>query len=372
MILIRFLKKLFENPLRRPANCKYFLVPVNDTAETISIPTCLQTFNKNFLEGADISPTTNQIRKFFHNWLMKLTKDHDSLKDVMRILDAHGKKVMQKHYLFVEPDDDAALAKMLVEKVIGETVKWPTKEEAEAELASLEGFLSKKMAEPEMKSESGEGGEEAEEDPDDEPLESWRYGSLFGVREVGELALLPLPDESNEDSTNNRPLENSTVNDASEGKDGGANKEEKKPKKEKKERNAQKEKKEKGEKKRAKREHENDEEEGVAPVPSYDYATEQKLYDYNSPQYAYVKTATSKKQSVDPMVHEDVWAAVQKWQNANRKGSTDRPGKNTWYENLRCLFIDEGKLTTFSCESVCRNSARTRQAAEIKKRADVN
>ena len=64
--------------------CQYFLVPLTQSAETISFPTNLKAFYNKFMKKAKVWPTCNQWRKKFHNELMKLTKDETALKDLMR------------------------------------------------------------------------------------------------------------------------------------------------------------------------------------------------------------------------------------------------------------------------------------------------
>ena len=75
------------------------MVPATERAETISQPSCLKLFNQKFLGSCKVSPTRNQIRKLFHRELMKLTKNEKAMKDVMTILDAHGRQVQEKHYI---------------------------------------------------------------------------------------------------------------------------------------------------------------------------------------------------------------------------------------------------------------------------------
>eukprot|EP00975_Prorocentrum_lima_P013390 2841515-Prorocentrum_lima.AAC.1 len=63
---------------------------------------------------------------------MGLTKDKELLKDLMIKLDPHSKKVMDKHYILKDPEDDAQLAGVLIESMLGKTVTFPSSEEAEA------------------------------------------------------------------------------------------------------------------------------------------------------------------------------------------------------------------------------------------------
>ena len=104
--------------LPRPSSdvCRFFLFTTKLTTECVSVPKCIKAFGIRMIRGS-IIPTVNQVRKYFHKQLMALTKDEESLKDMMRILDAHGRKIQDKHYIIKTPEDDLALAKALVEKV---------------------------------------------------------------------------------------------------------------------------------------------------------------------------------------------------------------------------------------------------------------
>jgi hypothetical protein len=56
-------------------------------------------------------------------------------------VDKHSVKVMEKHYLWKDPQEDLKLAKLLVALILGETVSWPSEEEAQAESQTLEQLL---------------------------------------------------------------------------------------------------------------------------------------------------------------------------------------------------------------------------------------
>jgi hypothetical protein len=181
---------IYRKCLKQRQGRKYFFVPVHGSAKTISIPYYFSSYNKMFLSGAKVKPKTNQVRKLFHNTLMKLTKDENKLKDLMTVLDAHGRPTQDKHYLIKTPEDDLKLAKALVKNVIGNTVSWPSREEAEAVteesamVAALEGM-----------SEEFDGQKDSEDcDPDDQPDEHWDFGSLFGIYPPGHLDTVPLMD----------------------------------------------------------------------------------------------------------------------------------------------------------------------------------
>lgn len=80
--------------LPHPEACKYFFVPPTLKGDnTVLVPKCIMNFNKTFMVGATVSPTSNQIRKLFHQRLMQATKDEYALKEFMKVLDAHGHRV---------------------------------------------------------------------------------------------------------------------------------------------------------------------------------------------------------------------------------------------------------------------------------------
>ena len=83
-------------------------------------------FNKKFLGHLEVSPTTNQIRKVFHDRLIRICSGEDKARDIMELLDSHSEKTIKKHYQFFSEEKSAALAKELIRLVIGEkTASWP-------------------------------------------------------------------------------------------------------------------------------------------------------------------------------------------------------------------------------------------------------
>ena len=326
--------KVYKDLPKPPS--KYFLVPVSPAAETISFPRCLNTFNRKFLKEAKVSPTCNQVRKIFHKKLMELTKHEDALKDLMTQLDAHGRKVQDKHYIIRDPDDDLALAKTLVEKVLGETVPWPADE------TSLEQDLGELMEgiDPDVQDE--ENHEDA--DADDEPFDTWACGAVFGIREPGELDLIPLPDVD-------MPLPDDT---------------EEQPKKEKKEK---KEKNEKKEKKEKKEKQEKDEQKEQNPIKDdineedineeEDPGYKKELYD----KYPHDKSPSGKRSKISPEVHAIIFDYLKKWQQKFNKGPLEMPFRGTWCWNLRCFPFKENHLTLQHSWSACKNSVRDKVTA---------
>ena len=196
--LIKYLTPGLREALRaymslpRPEGYDYLLVPVRITTEVVSARWSLDVFNKTFVRkrGALVSPRTNHIRKLFHNKLMELTKDQESCKELLRILDAHGRNVMDKHYLITTPEDDLACAKVLVEKVIGETVAWPTEDEAARETRTVEEAVTEANTGTDLALADAV----EDSDPDDEPDEVWDFGSLFGIYPPGHLHTVAIAD----------------------------------------------------------------------------------------------------------------------------------------------------------------------------------
>ena len=307
---------------------KYFLVPVTASAEVISIPSNLKSYNKHFLKDtngkvSEVSPTSNQNRKLFHRELMKLTKNEDALKDLMTQLDAHGRKVQDKHYLVKDPEDDLAIAKVLVEKILGDTVPPPSDSAEgntlEQELADiLEGYVPDEQADNQLV----EG-----HDPDEEPLDHWDLGELFGIAPPGQLDILPLMDIN---------IELPPV--------------EAKVQKEKKEKEKKKEKKEKKRKKKDQK-HTTVKEESKE---SKDEVMRKELYA----KYEYIKSDAGRKASIPPTIHHQIWDLCKAWQQNNGKGELDRPMTGEWYWDLRCQLIQEGRLTVYHSWDACRNNVR--------------
>jgi hypothetical protein len=324
---------------------EYFLVPVTPTAKTISFPSLLRSFNKRFLRPRmppshkQVSPTCNQVRKLFHKQLMALTKNEAKMKDMMTQLDAHGRSVQDKHYLIRDPEDDLALAKLLVNSVLGETVPWPEDD------TSLEKDLEDLLAEIEVGAED-DGASHADEE-DDEPLEHWAFAASFGIRAPGELNVVPLADfeaaeahaspensadekKSKEDKANDK--KSNSGNDKNEASDrapacgavGGAT---------------------------------------TTTVPEEHQGD---LYR----DYPYEKSPTSKKSSISPETHDYIYKHILTWQEKHGQGELERPQKNYWYYNLRIKLIDEGYLTKQHCLDAARNSCKAQLEALAKTRCE--
>ena len=314
--------------LPRPPGCKYFLVPATAKAETVSIPTSLKTFNRNCLKGAKVSPTTNHLRKLFHKELMKLTKNEDAMKDFMTVMDAHGRKVQDKHYIIKDPEDDLACAKVLVEKVLIKTVDYPTQEEADG-AGSLEELLASFKAE--KFEEAGEGAEE-EDDPGAELLEPWPFGASFGVKEGGKLNVLALQDAPASLGPN---LDSQMV--VAFREEGDTAKEKKS-----KQKDSKKEKRRQKEAEEAKEEQE----------------AEQLGDKERWAQFPHNKNTFRQRTPVDPPTRIEIQNALVQWQQENGKTADERPLEGPWYWNLRCDLIEARKLTCEHSWDVCRSIVR--------------
>ena len=111
--------------LPRPENCETFLVPPQG-GETVDIPGCLRAACHFFLPPGRTYPTVNLLRKWFHTLLMQLTRNEETLKSVMVIVDAHSAAVQNKHYILKDPADHVKLAKVIFEAVMHRPVVWPS------------------------------------------------------------------------------------------------------------------------------------------------------------------------------------------------------------------------------------------------------
>ena len=94
--------------LPRCSDVDLFLCPPGGKRRFVSVPQALFMFSARFLPGADVKPTVNLLRKKFHTKLIK------------------GNVVMQR---LMGIQNDAELAKALVDEVLGETVPWPQRAE---------------------------------------------------------------------------------------------------------------------------------------------------------------------------------------------------------------------------------------------------
>jgi hypothetical protein len=181
-------KELFKcyDSLPREGSGNLFFQPSRQQSECVSFPTCLRNWNKKNLRGKKVSlPTHNLLRKHFHNTLVRLTETKEKLKEVMVIIDAHSKIVMNKHYCISDPKEDAKLAGLLVAQVVGDTVPWPTDKQLDEALAKGDklSLWLKHASEGSHKDIEDTAPEESDdEDEDSEELQWWECGEFFGVK----------------------------------------------------------------------------------------------------------------------------------------------------------------------------------------------
>ena len=229
--------------------------------------------------------------------------------------------MQDKHYLLRDPEDDLALAKTPVEKIIGTTVPWPE--------SSLEQNLDEFLDSVDLDVDSKASAEEIEED--EEPLEHWSFGAIFGIKEIGELNIMPVADmaaplQIMDDSSG--AIHPPIICDAQPKCD-----EERKIKKAKTDSAV---------------------ERGVdfSLDVSLDIQTE--LYK----QYPHVKARIGARSKVDESVHSYIIEHLKTWQRKYNKTEFERPCQTHWYWNLRVKLIQEGRLSTSHCKDVCRNSIK--------------
>ena len=306
--------------LPRPEGVNTFLVPVSSTATSACMVRSLKTFCSRHLTECKLYPTTNICRKWFHRTLMQLTKDEERLKDMMVVLDAHSKKVMDRHYLLREPEDDITLANALIKEVLGTTVAFPS---AEATAAYFQSNQERAALLAQLLNEQGDHDEGEEDEAEleeaneqaDEPLQWWeeRCGFRFGE-------LIPLGNVDDE-------IDSAAPSQRDEAKDAGLVKKEAIRKKSK--------------------------------IPE----EKRKLYE----EY-YIKTFDGTRTYIDDSANDWMRAELRQWQQANNKGPEEVPFSTEWYLDKRIEAIKAGHLTKHHCEDAVRN-VLTKKGAKQKKKA---
>lgn len=86
----------------RPEGVTTFFVPAVAGAPRVSFTSALRAWSKRHLDKKHTWPTVNDYRKYSHKVLMKLTESEEKLKEVMVVVDAHGKWTQDKHYILKE------------------------------------------------------------------------------------------------------------------------------------------------------------------------------------------------------------------------------------------------------------------------------
>lgn len=229
--------------------------------------------------------------------------------------------MQDKHYLLRDPEDDLALAKTLVEKIIGTTVPWPE--------ASLEENLDEFLDSIDLEVDNKASMEEMEED--EEPLEHWSFGAIFGIKEIGELNIMPVADMA-------APLP--IMNDMAEAIHPPSMSEA--PPKD-------------GEDRKAKKaKTDSVVERGADFSLDVSWDIQKELYE----QYPHVKARVGARSKVDETVHSYIMEHLKAWQRKYSKTEFERPCQTHWYWNLRVKLIQEGRLSTSHCKDVCRNSIK--------------
>ena len=190
---VRAAFELYRQLPRRPG-VDTFLVPASEATTKVDVPKAFATFCSQRFPSSTSKPTVNLMRKFFHKTLMEITKDEKALKEFMKLVDPHSVPTMDRHYILREPEDDVALAKLLVKQVLGATATFPTHCPKGHSYKSLAAAFDSAEKDPEAQEEAG---------ADDEPLEWWPMARCFGISEPlpaitddlasGSLGPVPLP-----------------------------------------------------------------------------------------------------------------------------------------------------------------------------------
>ena len=172
--------------LPRPAVDGYFFLPAQGGTK-MCFHACLRTFCKKFLPADKTFPTVNLIRKWFHSELMNLSSTKVKLMELMTLIDAHSKTVQNRHYILMQPEGEVKIAKMLVNLLLGETVQWPSAEEAKEFLAQTGALASWFEAAiigngSDLEEEQDDEGHDHDHARDDDMLTWWeRAGDAIGV-----------------------------------------------------------------------------------------------------------------------------------------------------------------------------------------------
>ena len=195
--------------LPRPNGCKTFLVPFSSDAGTVYLPGCLHQFNKRHLKHAKVSPTSNQVRKKWHEVLIGLTETREKAEEVMVLLDTHSLNTMRKFYLMRDPEKQVKLGQLLIDVVIGKTVEFPTMSQAQWRLAGNQEWAMwvQKVLDPKRCLHMGaacpsQGLDEVcgpDDGVDDDELRSWQFGHWFGILDPSKHDLLPVGDVTDEE-----------------------------------------------------------------------------------------------------------------------------------------------------------------------------
>ena len=176
---------------RRPG-VPFFLCPVGAGAEMVSVPHALRRFCERYFPEGGTHPTVNLLRKWYHTKLHSLAKKQDQLSAVFTAIDAHSAAVAKKHYILQGPEDDAALAKHLVEAMLGQPVPWPRVDAAADWQQEVRALVDMEYEDdPDV----------GPEEDDEAELEWFEHAEMFGIhRPLSQLALADASPNTNEES----------------------------------------------------------------------------------------------------------------------------------------------------------------------------
>ena len=179
---VRGMMQLYRQ-VPRPPGCTTFFVTAS--GGHMQFNHCLKRFAAAYFPADKVAPRVNLMRKWIHSYLVRATQTEQELKKLMVLVDKHSKAVQEKHYIIKDPRTDANLAKQIMLLVFpGGLVKWPSAAEVAAAMPGIRKRLYGTAA-----ASAGEDGP-GEDDEEEDELQYWAWGDLFGVREP----LTPIPD----------------------------------------------------------------------------------------------------------------------------------------------------------------------------------
>lgn len=155
--------------------------PVDESVETVDVPSYLRSFCKEYLPVDKTPPTVNLLRKWFHTELGRLANSEEGLMKAFQVIDGHSPGVARRHYLLKTPEDDALLAKALVHAMLGEPVPWPCDAELVDEVRQRNAQLMIESCADMGSQRPGCDGDDDDDDDDDIELDYFEGGERFGI-----------------------------------------------------------------------------------------------------------------------------------------------------------------------------------------------
>ena len=152
-----------------------FLHPATTDTPVVDVHHALKMFAARVMPANREGLTVNLLRKWYHTRLMKMCRTEHDLMERLARFDAHSGVTAARSYILLEPEDDANLAKMLVESVLGKCVPWPEPHDVPGE-----GFRPKGFDPTQTTTETTDVTYEAS---DEEELEWFQGAELFGIPE---------------------------------------------------------------------------------------------------------------------------------------------------------------------------------------------